>query len=162
MKIEKKYFSLAELLESTIESMSFAMQNKNIHILKEIHVTTPYFLGDESRLRQVLWNLMSNAVKFTKAGGQIKITLQQRNHYFEIQFRDNGAGIAPENLPHVFERFWQEDASMTRPHGGLGLGLSIVRHLVEMHGGTVSVYSEGEGKGCTFTVHLPQQEAEVA
>ncbi|NHC35324.1 response regulator [Scytonema millei VB511283] len=112
-------------------------------------------LGDAGRLQQVIWNLLSNAVKFTPPGGQIAIELSQVETDVQIQVRDTGKGINPEFLPYVFEHFRQEDGATTRKFGGLGLGLSIARQIVEMHGGTVSVESLGEGQGATFTVRLP-------
>ncbi|MGH9944105.1 MAG: PAS domain S-box protein [Pyrinomonadaceae bacterium] len=111
--------------------------------------------GEAARLQQIIWNLLSNAVKFTPVGGRVEISARRAGDVYEIVVRDTGAGIAPEVLPHVFERFRQADSSMTREHGGLGLGLSIVRHLAELHGGTVRAESSGEGRGSTFTLRLP-------
>ena len=111
--------------------------------------------GDPDRLQQVLWNLLSNAVKFTAAGGRVQVRLERVNSHVEVVVSDTGVGIAPEFLPHVFERFRQADAGTTRKTGGLGLGLAIVRHLVEMHGGTVEAASAGEDAGSTFRVRLP-------
>ena len=111
--------------------------------------------GDANRLQQVVWNLISNAIKFTPRGGRIKITLERVNSHIEVCVADSGVGIQPDFLPHVFERFRQRDATTTRRHGGLGLGLSIVKHIVELHGGTVAANSDGEGKGATFRVTLP-------
>jgi PAS domain S-box-containing protein len=111
--------------------------------------------GDPDRLQQVVWNLLSNAIKFTPRGGNVWLRLAHLDGSAEIEVRDDGLGIKPEFLPHVFERFRQSDSSSTRPHGGLGLGLAIARHLVELHGGTVEVHSEGEGQGATFRVRLP-------
>jgi CheY-like chemotaxis protein/anti-sigma regulatory factor (Ser/Thr protein kinase) len=107
------------------------------------------------RLQQVVWNLLSNAIKFTPRGGRVQIYSQRVNSHLEIVVSDNGQGISPDFLPHVFDRFRQADQKTSRQHGGMGLGLAIVRHLVEMHGGTVRAASEGEGKGATFTVMLP-------
>jgi CheY-like chemotaxis protein len=111
--------------------------------------------GDGNRLQQVLWNLLSNAVKFTPSGGRIQVLLERINSHLKISVIDTGDGIAPEFLPYVFDRFRQGDASTSRRHGGLGLGLSIVRQLVELHGGSVGVKSDGPGRGSTFTVSLP-------
>jgi CheY-like chemotaxis protein/anti-sigma regulatory factor (Ser/Thr protein kinase) len=111
--------------------------------------------GDGARLQQVLWNLLSNAIKFTPRGGRVEITVRRVNSHVEIVVADTGAGIPPEFLPHVFERFRQADGSRARTHGGLGIGLAIVRHLVELHGGSVHAYSAGDGHGSTFTVKLP-------
>jgi CheY-like chemotaxis protein len=114
----------------------------------------PLVHGDASRLQQVVWNLLSNAVKFSPAGGEISVSLQQVNSAVEIAVTDQGQGIPTEFLPHVFDRFRQADSSTTRKHGGLGLGLAIVRHLVELHGGAVTAESEGAGRGATFRVRL--------
>jgi CheY-like chemotaxis protein len=111
-------------------------------------------LGDPDRLQQVMSNLLSNAVKFTPAGGHVEVDMQREGSKCAVTVRDDGIGIAPDFLPLVFERFRQEESGTARRHGGLGLGLTIVRHIVEMHGGTVSVSSDGPGRGATFTVHL--------
>lgn len=111
--------------------------------------------GDPARLQQVVWNLLSNAVKFTPNGGRIQVLLERVNSHVEIAITDTGIGIRPEFLPYVFDRFRQADATTTRRHGGLGLGLSIVKQLVEMHGGSVRAKSPGEGMGSTFVVSMP-------
>jgi CheY-like chemotaxis protein len=111
--------------------------------------------GDANRLQQVLWNLLSNALKFTPSGGRVQVVLERVNSHVEISVEDTGIGIAPEFLPYVFDRFRQGDPSTTRRYGGLGLGLSIVKSLVELHGGSVRVKSPGENKGSTFIVALP-------
>jgi CheY-like chemotaxis protein len=111
--------------------------------------------GDAERLQQVVWNLLSNAAKFTPKGGKVQVQLRRINSHVEITVSDTGKGIAPEFLPYVFDRFRQADSSLTRAFGGLGLGLAIVRHLVELHGGAVQAHSPGEGRGATFTIHLP-------
>src|SRR6201999_4564505 len=111
--------------------------------------------GDAERLQQVVWNLLSNAVKFTPKNGRVYVRMQREDSHVEIVVADTGAGIAPAFLPHVFQPFRQQDATATRAHGGLGLGLAIVKHLVELHGGSIEVRSDGEGKGATFVVRLP-------
>lgn len=111
--------------------------------------------GDPNRLQQVVWNLLSNAIKFTPKRGKVEVLLQRVNSHVEITVADTGQGIRPEFLPHVFERFRQADATTTREFGGLGLGLSIVKHLVELHGGQIRAKSAGEGHGATFCVELP-------
>lgn len=116
--------------------------------------------GDAARLQQIIWNLLSNAIKFTPAGGQVDIWLDRVGSQAEIRVRDTGRGINPDFLPHIFESFRQEDVSITRKHGGLGLGLAIVRQLVEAHGGTITADSPGEGLGATFTIYLPLLNAE--
>jgi CheY-like chemotaxis protein/anti-sigma regulatory factor (Ser/Thr protein kinase) len=115
----------------------------------------PPVSGDPDRLQQVVWNLLSNAVKFTPKGGRIQVTVQRINSHVEVVVSDTGRGIAPEFIPHLFERFRQADSTFSRDHGGLGLGLAIVRELVELHGGTVHASSDGPGTGATFTVGLP-------
>jgi len=111
--------------------------------------------GDPDRLQQVVWNLISNAIKFTPKGGRIQVVLERVNSHVEIAVSDTGEGMPPDFLPHVFERFQQADLTMSRVHGGLGLGLAIVRHIVELHGGTVHAESPGPGRGSVFTVKLP-------
>ena len=111
--------------------------------------------GDPGRLQQVVWNLLSNAVKFTPKDGRVQVRLERVNSHVEIVVSDTGIGIRPDFLPYVFERFRQAEAGTTRKTGGLGLGLAIVRHIVEMHGGTVEASSAGEGQGATFRVRLP-------
>jgi CheY-like chemotaxis protein len=115
--------------------------------------------GDPGRLQQVAWNLLSNAVKFTPRGGSVEVSLKRVERDVEFAVRDTGRGIEPAFLPHVFDRFRQADAGTTRVYGGLGLGLAIVRHLVELHGGTVHAHSEGPGTGATFTVTFPLSQA---
>ena len=115
--------------------------------------------GDPERLQQVIWNLLANAVKFTPRGGRVDVNARHADGHVEIAVADTGTGIAPEFLPHVFERFRQADSSAARAHGGLGLGLAIVRSIVEMHGGTIRAESEGPGRGATFHVALPLRPA---
>jgi CheY-like chemotaxis protein/anti-sigma regulatory factor (Ser/Thr protein kinase) len=111
--------------------------------------------GDAGRLQQVVWNLLSNAIKFTPEGGRVAVSLRRVDHKVEVRITDSGQGISAEFLPHVFDRFRQANSTTTRRHGGLGLGLAIVRHLVELHGGTVRADSDGDGRGSTFTLRLP-------
>ena len=112
-------------------------------------------MGDADRLQDVLWNLLTNAVKFSTVGGRVEVSLEQVDSQVVIKVRDYGEGIAPEFLPHVFDRFRQADSSASRKHGGLGIGLAIVRHVVELHGGSVRAESEGAGRGTTIAVTLP-------
>jgi signal transduction histidine kinase len=111
--------------------------------------------GAPDRLQQVVWNIVANAVKFTSRGGRIDVVLRRADSYAEVVVTDSGEGISPDVLPHVFQEFWQEDNSSTRAHQGLGLGLTLVKHLVELHGGHVRAESAGKGRGATFTVALP-------
>jgi CheY-like chemotaxis protein/anti-sigma regulatory factor (Ser/Thr protein kinase) len=128
---------------------------KNIRLNVTCSNDLPLVNGDCDRLQQVFWNLLSNAIKFTPAGGHVDVQAESSGSKVEITVRDDGQGIPSEFVPHVFERFQQADGSTTRAHGGLGLGLAVVRHLVEQHGGTVSVSSDGTGRGATFLVTLP-------
>jgi PAS domain S-box-containing protein len=146
--------SLAFVISAALETVRLAAEAKNVAIVTDLG-TTARISGDPGRLQQVVWNLLTNAVKFTPAGGQVTVELRQVDQFAQIQVIDTGKGITPQFLPHVFEYFRQEDGSTTRKFGGLGLGLAIVRQIVELHGGTVSVDSPGEDQGSTFTVKLP-------
>lgn len=147
--------NLATVIESALETVNLAAEAKSISIETRLNPCVGQVLGDCARLGQIIWNLLSNAVKFTPTGGQIEISLKPAGTYAQIQVKDTGKGISQEFLPHVFEYFCQEDSTTTRKFGGLGLGLAIVRHLTELHGGTVQVNSPGVGLGATFTVKLP-------
>ncbi|MBH8562074.1 PAS domain S-box protein [Nostoc sp. CENA67] len=147
---------LAATIAAAKETVRLAAEAKAIQIHTEIAPEVKPFMGDASRLQQVVWNLLSNAVKFTPIAGEVQIKLESSNNYTQIQVSDTGKGITPEFLPYVFETFRQADSATTRKFGGLGLGLAIVRHIVEMHGGTVHADSKGEDQGATFTVKLPQ------
>ncbi len=142
-------------IEAAVETVRPAADAKGIRLEKLLDPTAGPIAGDPSRLQQVIWNLLSNAIKFTPKDGKVQIMLERVNSHIEINVADTGVGIKPEFLAHVFERFRQADASTTRRYGGLGLGLSIVKHLVELHGGTVRVSSAGENRGSVFSVHLP-------
>ena len=145
----------AEFIESALETVRPAANAKGIRLEKVLDPAAGPVSGDPGRLQQVVWNLLSNAIKFTPRDGKVQVTVQRVNSHIEIAVADSGMGIRSEFLRHLFQRFQQEDGSTTRRHGGLGLGLSIVRHLVELHGGTVSAFSAGEGRGATFVVALP-------
>ena len=142
-------------LEAAIEGVRPAAEARQIDLALDLDRLAGPILGDPGRLQQVFWNLLSNAVKFTPRGGEVRVRLGRVGSHVEVAVSDTGCGIQPEFVPFVFDRFRQEHASIERNHGGLGLGLAIVRHLVEMHGGTVAAASEGEGRGATFTVSLP-------
>jgi signal transduction histidine kinase/CheY-like chemotaxis protein len=150
------YVDLPSITVAAIETLRLATEAKSIPIVTEFTPGFKPFLADASRLQQVVWNLLSNALKFTPAGGQVTIKLESGGNYAQIQVSDTGRGISPEFLPYIFDIFRQADSATTRQFGGLGLGLAIVRHVVEMHGGTVNAYSLGENQGSTFTVKLPQ------
>ena len=143
------------VIEAAVETVRSAADAKGIRLDKVLDPAAGPISGDPNRLQQVVWNLLSNAIKFTARGGRIQIGLQRADSHVEIRVADTGIGIRPGFLPHVFERFRQGDASITRPYGGLGLGLSIVKQLTELQGGTVKVESQGEGCGSTFIVLLP-------
>ena len=155
LRLDVRAVDPATFIDSAIESVRPAAEGKGVRLRKAFEAGTVSITGDPVRLQQVVWNLLTNAIKFTPPGGSIEIGLARAGENVELVVRDTGGGIAPEFLPHVFDRFRQADGRITRRHGGLGLGLSIVRHLVELHGGTVSAESEGEGHGATFTVSLP-------
>lgn len=147
--------NLASIITAAIETVQLASQAKSIQIETAFDANGVQVLGDATRLQQIVWNIVSNAVKFTPAGGSVKITLKRVGQQAQIQVSDTGKGIAKDFLPHVFDYFRQADSSTTRTFGGLGLGLAIVRHLVELHGGNVQALSSGVGLGATFTVKLP-------
>lgn len=150
------------VLHAAMTTVHPAAAAKGIEILASVPPLLPPILGDEGRLQQIIWNLLSNAVKFTPQGGSITIRLAHIGSVLRLTVHDTGKGIESGYLPHVFEPFSQEDATMTRSHGGIGLGLSIVRSLVELHGGRIRVASEGAGRGATFTVELPVIESAPA
>jgi PAS domain S-box-containing protein len=155
VRINDTTVSIASVIRAAIDTTRPAADAKRIDVVAEIDPEIGVIAGDEDRLQQVVWNLIANAVKFTPAGGHVSVRAARVDTHVEIVVADTGAGIPAEFLPCVFERFRQADATTTRAHGGLGLGLAIVRHLVEMHGGTVRAESEGRGCGATFTVTLP-------
>ncbi len=142
-------------IDAAVEAVRPAAEAKGVRVQKVIDTGPISIPGDPVRLQQVVWNLLSNAIKFTPRGGRVQICSQRVNSHLEIVVSDTGQGISADFLPHVFDRFRQADQKTSRQHGGMGLGLAIVRHLVEMHGGTVRANSEGEGKGAIFTVMLP-------
>jgi PAS domain S-box-containing protein len=142
---------------AALEAVRPAALAKGIRLEASLAPAAGPLLGDPNRLQQVLWNLLSNAVKFTPRDGSVSVSLRRADSHLEITVRDSGEGIRPDFLPYLFDRFRQADSSTTRTHGGLGLGLAIVRHLVELHGGTVRAESPGEGQGATFVVRLPLQ-----
>jgi signal transduction histidine kinase len=155
LRVEMRPVDPAEVIRRAVEAVSPAAEAKRIRLVPRLDRPAPPVAADPDRLQQIVWNLLANAVKFTPSGGQVEIGVERANSYLEIAVSDNGIGISPEFLPHVFDRFRQLDSSTTRTQGGLGLGLSIVRHLVELHGGTVRVESPGLGRGSKFVVTLP-------
>ncbi len=159
LKLDVRPVELVPVIEASIDTVRPAAAAKGIAIAASLAAKAGPVAGDPGRLQQVVWNLLSNAIKFTPQGGRVEVRLEQAEDVVRIQVADTGPGIDSDFLPHVFERFRQADQSSTRTHGGLGIGLAIVRHLVEAHGGTVAVASPGRGRGTTFTVELPAQAA---
>ncbi len=153
--LEVQLISLHEVINNAIESVRASADAKKIRIRTLLDSSVGFVRGDPNRLQQILWNLLSNALKFTPAGGRVQVILERVNSHVELVVEDTGVGIAPEFLPFVFERFRQADAALTRRHGGLGIGLSIVKTLVELHGGSVRVKSAGENQGASFAIALP-------
>jgi signal transduction histidine kinase len=155
LRLNVRQIGLREFIEPALESIRPAAQAKEIALELKIEDPNLQISGDPDRLQQAVWNLASNAVKFTPKGGRVLIKATREGDEAEVSVSDTGQGIDTNFLPHVFDRFRQADSSITREHGGLGLGLALVRHLVEMHGGTVRAESDGEGRGARFTIRLP-------
>jgi PAS domain S-box-containing protein len=146
---------LPPIINAAMDAVRHSADAKNIELAVQLDPSAGPICGDQTRLQQVVWNLLSNAIKFTPRGGRVSIQLLKTDGFARVQVRDNGQGIVPEFLPYVFDRFRQADSTSTRPHSGLGLGLAIARHLIELHGGTVQAESAGEGRGATFTADIP-------
>jgi PAS domain S-box-containing protein len=159
LRLDVRPVMLSPVIEAALDSVRPMAEAKGVRLQTTLDSQGGPVAGDFSRLQQVVWNLLSNAIKFTPKGGRVQVRLERSNSQIEIVVSDTGQGISPEFLPHVFDRFRQADSSSTRKHGGLGLGLAIVRHLVELHGGAVAVSSAGEGQGATFMVRLPLMAA---
>jgi signal transduction histidine kinase len=155
LRLDKEPMPFRPVVEAAVESVRPMGEAKSIGFTVELGDDPAIIIGDHERLQQIVWNLLSNAIKFTPEGGAVRVSLDVTESRVELVVSDTGVGIAPDFLPHVFERFRQGDARVTRAHGGLGLGLAIVRHLTEMHGGSAAAVSAGDGKGATFIVRLP-------
>ncbi len=155
LRLKTEVVDVKKAIEAAVDAVKPAADAKGIEIEAVITTSDGHVTGDFARLRQAIWNLLSNAIKFTPKGGNIQLTLAQRGADVEIAVSDTGAGIHPEFLPFIFDHFRQADGSSTREHGGLGLGLTLARYLVEMHGGTVTAASPGPGQGATFIIRLP-------
>jgi len=153
LKVER--VDLGAIVQAAVQTMTPAADAKNIRIFSTIDSPPHVIGGDSNRLQQIFWNLLSNAVKFTPTGGTIQLVVEKTGSHSEVRITDDGEGISAEFLPYVFDRFQQEDASITRRHGGLGLGLAIVKQLVELHGGNVLAESAGLGKGSAFIIQIP-------
>ncbi len=161
LRLDMKPLSLKAVVHAALESVRPVAEQSDVR-LELTFEEDAAVNGDQARMQQVVWNLLANAIKFTPAGGWIRVTVSRDADRVRATVTDSGAGISPEFLPYVFDRFRQEDGAATREHAGLGIGLSIVRHVVELHGGTVSARSEGEGKGASFVVDFPVDPASVA
>lgn len=157
LRLNVHSISLETVIMAAIEVVQVSADAKQIQLESHLDSTPRQIVGDGERIQQVIWNLLSNAIKFTPVGGRVSIRLAYTDSQAQIQVRDTGIGINAEFLPHVFERFRQADGSQTRSNTGLGLGLTIVRHLIELHGGTIGAESAGEGQGSMFTILLPLQ-----
>jgi CheY-like chemotaxis protein len=155
MRLDVQQVDLGDVVRAAVASVRHSAEAKDIKLQVVLDPLAGPVRGDPARLQQCCWNLLTNAIKFTPKGGQVQVSLERVNSHVEICVVDNGQGIEPDFLPHVFERFRQADASTTRRHGGLGLGLSIVKHLIELHGGSVRAKSPGPGLGATFCIDLP-------
>jgi signal transduction histidine kinase len=155
LRLDIQPVDLTSLIENAVEVLQPAAEAKRIEIQLMLNVGREVITGDPDRLQQIVWNLLSNAIKFTPNGGRVEVRLERADPHVRITVSDTGKGISPEYLPFIFDRFRQADGSSTHRHTGLGLGLSLVRHLVELHGGTVYAKSPGEGQGASFIINLP-------
>jgi signal transduction histidine kinase len=165
LRLDLQSTDVEEVIDEAIQSARPAAEAKRLAVKTAYDPSTPPIVGDAGRLQQIVWNLLSNAIKFTPPGGEVTVRLERDKTDVEsicIVVSDTGSGISPDFLPHVFERFRQGDSGARRQHGGLGLGLAIVRHLVELHGGTVSAHSDGPGRGAIFLVRLPVRAPRAA
>ncbi len=161
MRLEVQTVDLKTVIEAALDAVRPAAAAKEIRLHSALDSSDVALMGDPGRLQQVVWNLLSNAVKFTPKGGRIQITVLRVKSHVEIIVSDTGQGISPDVLPFIFERFRQGDSSSTRAHMGLGLGLALVKHFVELHGGSVVAESRGDGKGASFIVKLPTSVAQI-
>lgn len=159
LRLNVQRVDLTTVVDAALEAIGPAAEAKQVRLERVLDPLAGPVSGDPNRLQQIVWNLLSNSVKFTPKGGKVQILLERVNSHVELSVTDTGQGIAPEFLPHVFDRFRQADPSTTRQHGGLGLGLAIVKHLTELHGGSVRAKSAGVGQGATFMVSLPVRAA---
>lgn len=155
LRLNNESVDIASVINAAIDSVQLAVDSKDLELEVTLDPSARHTLGDSSRLQQVVWNLLANAIKFTPSGGRIEVKVERAGRNLKLLVSDSGQGISADFLPFIFERFRQADGTTTRQHGGLGLGLAIVRHLVELHGGTIKAASDGEGKGSTFIIKLP-------
>lgn len=155
LRLNNEPVDISSVINAAIDSVQLAIDCKSLHLEVTLDPSARHTVGDANRLQQVVWNLLANAIKFTPSGGRIEVRVERAGENLQMQVSDTGQGIGGEFLPFIFERFRQADGTTTRQHGGLGLGLAIVRHLVELHGGTITAHSPGSGKGATFIIKLP-------
>jgi signal transduction histidine kinase len=155
-RLEQSWCNLGEILTEALDVVLSAADGKGLTVVRDVPIAGTELRADARRLQQVFWNLLSNAVKFTPRGGTIRVRLDVLADELAVTVSDTGVGMAPSFVPHIFKRFTQADTSASREFGGIGIGLALVRHYVELHGGSVSAHSEGPGLGSTFTVTLPR------
>jgi signal transduction histidine kinase/ActR/RegA family two-component response regulator len=155
IRLDPAQVDLAILVNLVLEDARFVVEAKRLQIHADVPADGAVMRGDAERLKQIVWNLLINAIKFTPKEGTIWVTLNRIESDLQLSVRDSGVGIAPEFLAHIFDSFWQSDSKSTRSHGGLGIGLSIAKHLIDLHGGSIEARSEGNGKGAEFVVRLP-------
>ena len=154
LRLTNERVDIASVINAAIDSVQLAIDSKELHLEVTLDPSARHTFGDANRLQQIVWNLLANAIKFTPAGGRIEVKVERHEEKMQLRVNDTGQGIGESFLPFIFDRFRQADGTTTRQHGGLGLGLAIVRHLVELHGGSITAESEGEGRGSTFTLTL--------
>jgi signal transduction histidine kinase len=159
IRLDVQPVNLPLIVETAVSTVQPAAEGKSIRLHSTIDPHVGPVSGDPDRLQQVIWNLLSNAIKFTPSGGAVSVRAMRRRSEIAISISDTGIGIAPEHLPFVFQRFWQAHTGASREFGGLGLGLALARHIVELHGGSMSAESAGEGEGTVFTIVLPTAAA---
>ena len=155
LRLHNAPVDIASVINAAIDSVQLAIESKALQLEVTLNPSARHTFGDAARLQQVVWNLLSNAIKFTPSGGRIEVKVERAKGNMQLRVKDTGQGIEPDFLPFIFDRFRQADGSTTRRHGGLGLGLAIVRHLIELHGGSIKADSAGIGEGATFTITLP-------
>ena len=155
LRLHTELVDIASVINAAIDSVQLAIDSKDLHLEVTLDPSARHTSGDAARLQQVVWNLLSNAIKFTPSGGRIEIKVERADGHMQLRVSDTGHGISADFLPFIFDRFRQADGTTTRNHGGLGLGLAIVRHLVELHGGSIKADSAGVAQGATFTIILP-------
>jgi PAS domain S-box-containing protein len=155
LRLELEHVALGDVLQNSVDALQASAIDKGVDLAVDLGSGAAVIIGDPARLQQIVWNLLSNAIKFTPRGGRVTASLRRHDTHATMTVTDTGVGIRPDFLPHLFERFRQASSMTTRRYGGLGLGLSIAKHLTDLHGGTIRAWSAGEGQGATFTVELP-------